>query len=217
MSIYYGVTADIVTDAMVVSIPILLLHRTTLSLRQKASVGAVLCLSFVMIAISLVRGISAPIHGTGDEIWASFWIQLESCVATIMVSLSSFRQLFVGIDRSSGNGGPSPGERIRDGWRRWGSPGSALSSSLRNGFHKVWWRKASSAWSGSTSGVSGGELMEGRMGSRMGRSPDLPRINVGATITGMRTMIRESGRTVLGSFVGRPIGRFDVDDGMELV
>lgn len=200
--LYYSVTADILTDVLsnnlrclpdpslnlgsrhpfhklfanyflplktVISIPILLLRRTSLSTRQKLSIGIVLCLSTVMIAIALIRGISARVHGTADQIWSTFWVQFESCVATTMVSLSAFRQLFVS------GGGPDgrkkgEGRGAQVGRRHKGAEGASHRR------RPLLWYKRSEASEGS----------------------DLPRVDVGATMTGMRTVIRESGRAVFG-------------------
>lgn len=102
-----------------------------------------------MIAIAMVRGISARVHGSHDQIWASFWVQLETSISVIMVSTMIFKSLFI---------------------VKKGSSPQKYSPRYSN---RVWRRK---------------------------KTPQLPEIETGATMTGMRTVIRENGRTVMGSF-----------------
>ncbi len=102
-----------------------------------------------MIAIAMVRGISARVYGTHDQIWSAFWLQLETSISVIMVSTMIFKTLFVG-NRGSTPDKNSPRSRTR-----------------------LWRRKP---------------------------TPQLPAIHTGATMTGMRTMIRENGITMFGSF-----------------
>ena len=103
-----------------------------------------------MIAIAMVRGIAAEVYGTHDQIWASFWVQLETSVSVVMVSTMIFRSLFV-VSRGFTPEKDSP----------------------RNRSH-LWRRKQTTA--------------------------QLPQIETGATMTGMRTIICENGRTLVGSF-----------------
>lgn len=146
--LYYSVISDIVTDALIISIPICLLRQTHLKIREKVSIGILLCLSMFMIVIAMVRGIAARVYGTHDQIWASFWVQLETSISVIMVSTMVFKTLFV---------------------VKTGSTPDKSSSRYRTRL----WRK---------------------------QTPQLPGLETGATMTGMRTMIRENGRTMVGSF-----------------
>ena len=125
-----------------------------------------------MICINIVRGIYAGIHGTSDQIWTTFWVQIECAVATIMVSLSAFRQLFLASTSSQS------GRRGQRGWRRF----SPTSASPRRG-----------------QGILGyGRLLSRKSPGRSNESA-LPRVEVGATMTGMRTMIRECEPTATAS------------------
>ena len=139
------------------SLPLALLAKTKFSLRQKLSAGVVLCLSIVMIAIGMLRGISARIHGTSDQIWTMFWIQIESAIAVIMVNITAFRQFFLSVAGASN-------ER-RAQRQRWAD------------YRKLWRIRES-------------------------RRPVLPEVPVGATMTGMRTMIRVNGTDEVGNVGG---------------
>lgn len=96
---------DITTDALVVSIPIVLLWRVRINFRQKIGLGILLCLSLVMaiIAIARMSGINLTSKNV-DIVWLAFWQQQECSVAVIMISISAFRSLFV----ANASKGPSP-------------------------------------------------------------------------------------------------------------
>lgn len=76
----------------VVSIPIIILGRTQLRTSQKVSLGALLCLSVVMIAIACARFSGLRNIAT---VWIYLWHYIDACVACIMASLLTFRTLFV--------------------------------------------------------------------------------------------------------------------------
>ena len=123
-----------------------------------------------MIAIAMVRGISARYYGTNAQIWTSFWVEvrllqtlqihfrdpdyrkIESCVSVSMVCMTAFRTLFV---VPSGSKKTPP-----------------VHSNNRPSKEKSWSKR---------------------------RGPVLPDISTGATLTGMRTVIEANGKTTMGS------------------
>jgi hypothetical protein len=98
---------DIITDLLVISIPIALLWRVKLSLKRKLALMTVLSLSTFMIAIAIVRitltRVSSPAlkmappgllpDHAPDSVWLFFWQQVEACTAVLMVSLTAFRSM----------------------------------------------------------------------------------------------------------------------------
>lgn len=91
--------ADIITDIMIVSIPILLLHKTQLRLSHKIRILTFLCLSIVMVALALARlihGLTRDYSGvlTFSMIWTHLWLHLESSVAVLMGGVTAFRTVF---------------------------------------------------------------------------------------------------------------------------
>lgn len=106
-----------------------------------------------MIAIGLIRGISARYVGAHNPTWNTLWVQIESCVSVIVVCITAFRTLIVS---------PKTSRKTPRSYRR------LL-------YQQPLWR-------------------EKKYG------PELPNVPMGATMTGMRTMIRENGRTIVGSF-----------------
>ena len=78
-----------------ISIPIIVLRKATFDLGRKLSIASVLCLSLLMIAIALVRLVSAAVLGTDDQVWIVFWIQFEACISIIAACPIAFRNLFL--------------------------------------------------------------------------------------------------------------------------
>lgn len=130
-----------------ISIPIIVLRKATFDLGRKLSIAAVLCMSLLMIAIALVRGVSAAILGTEDQTWSTFWVQLETSVSIIAACPTAFRSLFL-LNQSSRS---TPDQR------------SVFERLLKR------------------------------------NKPSLPSIHAGATLTGMRTVIRGDIDTELAS------------------
>ena len=77
--------------SLVVSIPIVLLHKTHMKLPQKVSLGCFLCLSLVMVCIALVRVSDFRIRGAEDITWDLYWVYMEAGVACIMSSVAVMR------------------------------------------------------------------------------------------------------------------------------
>lgn len=86
---------DVLSDVLIVSIPICLLWRVRISMRQKFGLGITLCLSLVMVIIAFVRigGNHLP-GGQVDVVWLAFWQQNECNIAVWMVSMTAFRSFF---------------------------------------------------------------------------------------------------------------------------
>ncbi|KAL9624967.1 MAG: hypothetical protein Q9204_007835, partial [Flavoplaca sp. TL-2023a] len=87
---------DIFTDLLLIAIPVALLWRVRISLRRKLILMFVLGLSIFTIILSIVRigGAQYPASSI-DSAWMVFWLQLEAAVAVIIVSITSYRSLFV--------------------------------------------------------------------------------------------------------------------------
>ncbi|MCJ1422457.1 hypothetical protein MMC29_000337 [Sticta canariensis] len=86
-----------VTDILIIVIPVQLLWNVHIKRRQKIILGTTLSLSIVMILTAIIR-ISAIRIGKEqvDLVWECFWQIIENCLAIAMVCLSAFRAVFVG-------------------------------------------------------------------------------------------------------------------------
>lgn len=97
--LYTSCILDILTDLIVLSIPVALLWNVKIDLRRKLALITVLGLSIFMIAIAIVRVSLVKIGRTGapatqpDNIWLFFWQNIEAATAIIMVSVTAFRSM----------------------------------------------------------------------------------------------------------------------------
>ncbi|MCJ1379237.1 hypothetical protein MMC17_002337 [Xylographa soralifera] len=98
-----GTAFDVFTDTTILVIPIHLLWRVQISLRQKLALGAVLCLTVVVIGASMTRQLmqlTAQKTYQMDLTWLYTCGVFEQAVAIIIACLSSYRALFTMKSRS---------------------------------------------------------------------------------------------------------------------
>ncbi|OTB13843.1 hypothetical protein K445DRAFT_13548 [Daldinia sp. EC12] len=98
-----GVTTslDVLSDILIASIPIIVLHLARIRNSQKISLGLFLCLSLVMVCFSIVR-VSGVRGELGLDVpWKLFWQYVEASVAVTMGSLTVFRSLLTLPTRNS--------------------------------------------------------------------------------------------------------------------
>ena len=109
---------DITSDLLVLSLPVSILWKVRISVRQKIGVAFSLCLSGAMILVTVVRIAGMKLRGSGnvDIVWLAFWLQQECSIAVLMLSVSAFRSLFVPSSARSPaprHQGYSPSEKRR--------------------------------------------------------------------------------------------------------
>jgi hypothetical protein len=93
--LYVTCILDIVSDSLLVSIPVSLLSRVKITTPRKLVLGTTLSLSVFMIAISLIRVTDSKLSdGVTDSVWLCFLTSMEGCAAICMVSLTAFRSIF---------------------------------------------------------------------------------------------------------------------------
>ncbi|KAI5919081.1 hypothetical protein F4810DRAFT_528487 [Camillea tinctor] len=99
---------DILTDILIVSIPITVLRRAKIRTSQKISLGMFLSLSLFMVCLAVIR--ISKIHGIAgvDVVWEFFWQYMESTVAVLMGSLTVMRSLLIYQTK----GGNSPHDKV---------------------------------------------------------------------------------------------------------
>ncbi|MCJ1392809.1 hypothetical protein MMC18_005680 [Xylographa bjoerkii] len=94
---------DIITDTTILVLPIHLLWRVQVSLRQKLALGAALCLTVVVIGASLTRQLM-QLTANGAQQMDLTWLYtcsvLEQAVAIVIACLPSYRALFTMKSRS---------------------------------------------------------------------------------------------------------------------
>ncbi|KAK8129116.1 hypothetical protein PG984_010224 [Apiospora sp. TS-2023a] len=108
---------DIITDVLIVSLPIVILRLSMMPLARKLSLAAMLCLSIAMIVVGLVRLIGTVATTKSDSLaaaptWAWYWAEVESCIALIMTSVIVLRGAYVSTRPANPVG---HGEKKQDG------------------------------------------------------------------------------------------------------
>ncbi|KAI0122341.1 hypothetical protein F4814DRAFT_206854 [Daldinia grandis] len=86
---------DILSDIMVLSIPIIALRGSFLSRSTKFGLAIFLCLSIFMIICAIIRIAGFYYKGLEDDTWEFFWQHMEGAVSVMMASITAFRTLFV--------------------------------------------------------------------------------------------------------------------------
>lgn len=96
---------DVITDVLIMSIPIHLLWKVQISLRRKLLLGGIFSLSLVIILFSILR--ITLVTKTRDsrrllpeQTWLFLWGYIEASIAVIVACLASFRTLFTKPERS---------------------------------------------------------------------------------------------------------------------
>jgi len=86
---------DVLTDCLIVSIPILILWPVQISLRRKLVLYGIFILTIFVMIISIIRVALVTTKNTNADItWLFLWSGVEMSVSIIVSCLASFRQLF---------------------------------------------------------------------------------------------------------------------------
>ena len=166
---------DVLSDVLIVSIPVWLLWQVRIGTQKKIGLGAVLCLSVVMAAVALIRVGNIRLAGNGSNfVWSTFWTQIECNVAVWMVSMTAFRSFFVSNARNANE---------RERRLSPNSFDSKLSVLISRLFGR---RSAQNDCQNTRQSDDSGELM-----IISSQAPAIPR----AMISGVRTAIFKAGRT----------------------
>ena len=91
---------DIITDLMIITIPIFLLKSVRIRAHQKLIIGVFLSLNLFMALTAAVRVSGLNYNGKFDIVWLYGWQHAEACIAVIMISLTAFRSVFVSSQSS---------------------------------------------------------------------------------------------------------------------
>lgn len=154
---------------IVIAIPVNLIWRIRVDMTQKLALALSLCLSVVMIIVTIIRasGLLTKSGNSVDVLWEVYWQYVEASVAIIMASLTAFRSFFV--VRSS---------RVQQAHRA--TSYSTHLALVKRIFTPRTWRKSSAE-------QQGFELSDGKLHELPKQPlPDIPR----PVMTGMHTFIQ---------------------------
>ncbi|PHH79135.1 hypothetical protein CDD82_2574 [Ophiocordyceps australis] len=91
---------DGLTDAAIVSIPIIVIRKSQMSLATKIGYCVFLCLSLFMLACSITRAAGTYYQNALDAPWHTFWLHAEACIGVLMASITVYRSLLTGSHTS---------------------------------------------------------------------------------------------------------------------
>ncbi|RYP77926.1 hypothetical protein DL769_003299 [Monosporascus sp. CRB-8-3] len=100
---YANMAADIITDLLVLSTPILILWNVQIPWRKKLILFGIFSLTVFIMIVAIVRVTIVINPGelrNASIDWLYTWSNVEMAVAIIIACLASFRQLFVSTNRT---------------------------------------------------------------------------------------------------------------------
>lgn len=106
-----AIVLDIGIDMMIVSLPVCLLWNARMKRGQKIQIGIFLSLNLFMAMTAGVRVSGLNHDGHIDEVWLNLWEIVEASVAICMISLTSFRSIFIASTKSQ-----AAKERAKQPW-----------------------------------------------------------------------------------------------------
>ncbi|KAK3387420.1 hypothetical protein B0H63DRAFT_156993 [Podospora didyma] len=86
---------DILGDLLILVIPVILLYKIRIRFTQKIALGLTLCLTIVMIAISIARIAGLVWKDKLDTVWETFTVIIAAEIGLTLVSITAFRALYI--------------------------------------------------------------------------------------------------------------------------
>ncbi|CAI6340010.1 unnamed protein product [Periconia digitata] len=162
---------DIIGDFFILVIPIVLIWKIRISWKQKIALSFTLCLTVVMIAITITRITGLQWKGKLDLVWEIFFIAIAAEIGLSLVAITAFRALYVSKSKSR----HVPGAISTFNWYHKGK------SFMLGVFSNI--------GGNSARGKSESHEMHGKTDDDLG--DPIPN----ATMTGMRTFIDQNGKS----------------------
>ncbi|RFU29596.1 hypothetical protein B7463_g6733, partial [Scytalidium lignicola] len=121
-SLYYSLAVDLLTDLLIMVIPIKLLWTLRISTFEKLSVGFAFSVGIITMIIAIIRVVSLDNSVQNGEVntsWLILWAAIEVCVAILVGCLPAFaifvRTQMTSTRRPTFSYDPSSTSYIRDG------------------------------------------------------------------------------------------------------
>ncbi|KAF2470378.1 uncharacterized protein BDR25DRAFT_151954, partial [Lindgomyces ingoldianus] len=93
---YANCALDILSDCLIVSIPILILWNVHVPLRKKIILTGIFSATVIVMVVSIIRvTVVNSKHQSAEIAWLVFWSFVENGTAIMISCVASFRQLFV--------------------------------------------------------------------------------------------------------------------------
>ncbi|KAJ5730246.1 uncharacterized protein N7483_004754 [Penicillium malachiteum] len=86
---------DIVADMLILVIPIGLIWNVSMELKQKLVVGGSLCLTSILVALSVARAVGLRFRDEDYDVWEMYWLTQSANFSVLLAAASAFRSFFV--------------------------------------------------------------------------------------------------------------------------
>jgi hypothetical protein len=157
--------------SVVLVIPVVLIWKIRISWTQKVALVLTLCLTIVMVIITIARIVGLIWRGKLDSVWETYFMVIPAEIGLALVAVTAFRALYISRSKSR----PTPTAITSFGW-------------YDKGKSVVW--KLITKTTGKTPSAESGSLQNDmRVNGWIGN--DIPH----GTMTGMRTFIKGNGDT----------------------
>ncbi|KAF4539730.1 CFEM domain-containing protein [Lasiodiplodia theobromae] len=97
-SLYYAFAVDVLTDLLVMALPIRLIWNLQMPRAEKLAVGALFCSGFVCITMAVLRvvqiGVKANNNTTPSSSWLALWAEVEAAIAVFIGCCPAFAAFY---------------------------------------------------------------------------------------------------------------------------
>ncbi|KAL9621187.1 MAG: hypothetical protein Q9160_004319 [Pyrenula sp. 1 TL-2023] len=92
----YSTTVDIITDILIIALPVRLIWavKTKLSTSQRVALSGIFAVSFIIVAVAIVRGVELASDFKSTPARFIIWSVVESAIAVIVGCLPTYKALF---------------------------------------------------------------------------------------------------------------------------
>jgi hypothetical protein len=107
VSLRFSTAMDILTDILIIALPMSLAYRVRLPGRTRLALAGVFALGGFIILFSIIRIIVTNAINKRPEVsWLNLWSAIEASISCIVCSLAPFKALFRGRIRTANNSYP---------------------------------------------------------------------------------------------------------------
>ncbi|EOD52704.1 putative cfem domain-containing protein [Neofusicoccum parvum UCRNP2] len=128
-SLYYAFAVDVLTDLLIMALPIRLIWNLQMPRAEKLGIGALFCSGFICITVAILRVVQIGVkanNSTPSSSWLALWAEVEAAIAVFIGCCPAFAA-FYRTKRNTSRGYSKP----KDASNRSGP--SAHSHSSNNG------------------------------------------------------------------------------------
>ncbi|KAK7703726.1 hypothetical protein SLS57_010833 [Botryosphaeria dothidea] len=92
-SLYYSFAVDVLTDLLIMALPLRLIWNLQMPRAEKIGIGALFCSGFVCIVIAVLRVVQIGVksrNSTPSSTWLALWAEVEAAIAVVIGCCPAF-------------------------------------------------------------------------------------------------------------------------------